>query len=97
MNSPNTRRGREPARRAARLAPRAGEGKRAMQISYSITRDGPDGQPWPPPDGTALWAIVRRADDCTLWRTIQLAQVRTAATDFCNFADRQQAQLKRQL
>jgi hypothetical protein len=45
----------------------------------------PDGEPWPPSDGNALWVIVRRrADGCTLWRAIQLAQVRSAATDFCN-------------
>jgi hypothetical protein len=86
MNSPNsTRRGREPSGRAAPLAPRAGDGKRAMiKISHSINRDSPDGQPWPPPDSNALWVIVRRAEGYTLWRSIQLAEVRAAAADFGN-------------
>ena len=61
--------------RAAPLAPRAGGGKRAMiKISHSTTSDGPDGQPWPPPDSGALWVIVRRADGSTLWRAIELAE-----------------------
>jgi hypothetical protein len=73
MNSPNTtRRGREPAGRAARLAPRADDGKRAMQISHSLTCDSPDGQPWPPSESDALWVMVRRADGCTLWRQLSL-------------------------
>jgi hypothetical protein len=41
-------------------------------VSHSTTRDGPDGQPWPPPDSNALWAVVRRDDGCTFWRAIQL-------------------------
>ncbi len=86
MNSPKTTRsGREPAGRASRLAHRAGGGNRAMQISHSLTRDSPDGQPWPPSDSNARWVVVRRADGCTLWRAIELAQVRPAATDLCNF------------
>ena len=44
-----------------------------IKISHSMTSDSPDGQAWPPPDGTALWAIVRRAGGYTLWRAIQLA------------------------
>ena len=56
-----------------------------IKISHSMTSDSPDGQAWPPPDVTALWVIVRRAGGYTLWRAIQLAQVETAATDFCNF------------
>ena len=52
-----------------------------MIIIRAVTTDGPDGQPWPPPDSNALWAVVRRADGCTLWRAIQLAEVRSAAPD----------------
>jgi hypothetical protein len=64
-----------------------GDGKPAMiKILHTVTADGPDGQPWPPPDGNALWFVVRRADRCTLWRAIELAQVRAAAPDFCNTA-----------
>jgi hypothetical protein len=56
-----------------------------IEICLVTTSDSPDGQPWPPPsDGNSLWVIVRRADGYTLWRAIQLAQVRTAATDFGN-------------
>jgi hypothetical protein len=47
-----------------------------IKISHSVTSDGPDGQPWPPPDSNALWVIVRRADGCTLWRAIQLLKSR---------------------
>ena len=95
MSSSSERLGRD--ERAGRAAQLDQDDKPAkIQILHDVTSDSPDGQPWPP-DGTALWAIVRRADGCTLWRAFQLAQVRTAATDFCNFPDRQQAQLKRQL
>jgi hypothetical protein len=85
MNSSNTRWGHKPAGRAARLAHRAGGGKRAMiKILHTITSDSPDGQAWPPPDGTALWVIERRAGGYTLWRAIQLvhppvADIATAA------------------
>ena len=68
-----------------------------IKISLSITSDSPDGQPWPPSGSDALWVMLRRADGFTLWRAIELAQVRSAAPDFCNFPDGQQAQLKRQL
>jgi hypothetical protein len=43
-----------------------------MIILHAVTNDGPDGQPWPPPDGDTLWTVVRRADGCTLWRAIHL-------------------------
>jgi hypothetical protein len=66
-----------------------------IKISHSVTSDSPDGQPWPPPEGNALWVVVRRADGCTLWRVIQLAQVRSAAADFCNPCRRQQPRLMR--
>jgi hypothetical protein len=66
-----------PVRHGARHLPHIG-GKRAMmKISYGVTRDIPDGRPWPPPDSNALWAEVRRADGCTLWRAIEVAQVRS--------------------
>jgi hypothetical protein len=42
-----------------------------------------------PPDSNTLWAVVRRVDGCTLWRAIQLAQVRSAAPDVCNFPRQQ--------
>src|SRR6516162_288710 len=70
------------ARRSTCSAARGG--KPAMIIVRAITSDGPDGQPWPPPDSNTLWAVVRRAGGCTVWRAIQLAQVEPAATDFCN-------------
>jgi hypothetical protein len=54
-------------------------GSATVEILHSVTSDIPDGRPWPPPDSSALWVIVRRADGCTLWRAIQLAQVRSAA------------------
>jgi hypothetical protein len=61
-----------------------------IKISHSVTRDSPDGQPWPPSDSNALWVIVRRADGCTHWRAIQLAEVRSAAPDA--ISQRQQPQ-----
>jgi hypothetical protein len=36
----------------------------AFRIPYSVGRDSPDGQLWPP-DSAALWIIVRHADGCT--------------------------------
>ena len=59
-------------------------GSAVIEISYSLTSDGLDSQPRPPPDSNTLWAVVRRAGGCTVWRAIQLAQVEPAATDFCN-------------
>ena|SRR5215831_13205463 len=47
-----------------------------IKISHSVTSDIPDGRPWPPPDGNALWAVVRHADGCTLWRAIHLVMSR---------------------
>jgi hypothetical protein len=55
-----------------------------IKISHSMTSDCLDGQPWPPPDRNVLWVVVRSANGCTLWRAIQLAEVRSAAPDFCN-------------
>jgi hypothetical protein len=56
-----------------------------LKISHTITSDDFYGLPWPPSDSNALWVIVRRAEGYTLWRAIQLAEVRSAASDFCNF------------
>ena len=67
-SSETTRLGREPAGRAAQLAQDDKPAK--IQILHDVTSDSPDGQPWPPPDDTALWVIVRRADGCTHWRAI---------------------------
>ena len=64
--------------------------KPAMIIGHAVTSDGPDGQPWPPPDSNTLWAVVRR----DALARIQLAQVRSAAPDFCN-SYRQQPQLEK--
>ena len=66
-----------------------------IEISYSLTSDSLDGQPWPPPDSGVLWVIVRRADGCTLWRSIQLAQVWSAAPDVCNFPRQQMTSQRR--
>jgi len=60
-----------PVRQGARHC-RHTSAETALIISHSTTRDGPDGQPWPPPDSNALWAVVRRDHGCTLWRAIQL-------------------------
>jgi hypothetical protein len=40
-------------------------------ISYVVTEDCPDGQPWPP-DGDDLWCVVARTHDFTRWRRITL-------------------------
>jgi hypothetical protein len=40
-------------------------------ITYVITEDGPDGQPWPP-SGTDFWVIVTRMHGFTRWRRISL-------------------------
>src|SRR5262249_46087333 len=62
---------------------RAWDGRPAtMKITPTITIDSPDGRQCPQPDRDVLWVVVRRADDCTVWRSIQLTQVRSAATDF---------------
>jgi hypothetical protein len=61
-----------------------------IKISHSVTTDSPDGQPWPPSENNDLWVIVRRSNGRTLWRAIQLAQVRSVVTDFCNFSLDQQ-------
>jgi hypothetical protein len=66
-----------------------------IKITHTVTNDSPDGQPWPPPGSGALWVIVRRADGCTLWRAIQLAQVRSAAPDVCNFPRQQMTSQRR--
>jgi hypothetical protein len=91
MNSSNTtRRGRRPVARAAH---RVRGGKPAMiKITRTVTSDSPDG---PPPHSSALWAVVRRADGCTRWRAIQLAQVRSAAPDVCNFPRQQMTSQRR--
>jgi hypothetical protein len=84
MNRPIQRdRGREHAGRVAQLAARARLNKLAgIQIFHDVTTNSPDGQPWPPPESNALWVIVRRADGHTVWRAIQVAQIRSAAPDF---------------
>jgi hypothetical protein len=66
-----------------------------INITHTVTRDSPDGQPWPPSDSNARWVVVRRADGCTLWRAIQLAQVRSAAPDVCNFSRQQMTSQRR--
>jgi hypothetical protein len=45
-----------------------------IRITHSITCDSLDGRPWPPADGAVLWAMVRRTDGLTLWRSIELVQ-----------------------
>jgi hypothetical protein len=52
-----------------------------LEILHVTTSDIPDGRPWPPPNSDALWRIVRRVNGRTLWRAIQLGQVRSAAAD----------------
>jgi hypothetical protein len=49
-----------------------------IKITHTVTNDSPDGQPWPPSDSSVLWGIVRRAEGCTLWRAIRLAQERAS-------------------
>ena len=51
-----------------------------IEILHSVTTDSPDGQPWPPTERNAvLWRLLRRADDRSYWRAIELAQVRSTA------------------
>ena len=64
-SSKTTRLGREPAGRAAQLAQNDKPAK--IQILHDVTSDGPNGQPWPPPDSNVLWVVVRRANGRTLW------------------------------
>src|SRR5262245_29729205 len=68
-----------PVRHGAGHRRRASAGSASVKISYSVTPDIPDGRPWPPPDRDILWAAVRRANGYTLWRAIELAQVRSGA------------------
>jgi hypothetical protein len=48
-----------------------------IRISYTVTEDMPDGQPWPPSVGT--WAIVRRTHGFTRWRCITLQSKQSGA------------------
>ena len=52
-----------------------------LKIMHSITCDALDGQPWPPPDDTVLWAVVRRADGITVWRSIKISPSGPPPTD----------------
>ena len=77
MNSfKTTRRGRKPAGRFAQLPHRVRHGKPAtIKIAYAVTRDSADGQPWPPTERTDVsWRLLRRADDCSYWCAIELAE-----------------------
>jgi hypothetical protein len=56
-----------------------------IEISHCITSDSPDGQPWPPCEGAALWAVVRHFDGRTLWRAIQLGQVQPLPLLVCAY------------
>jgi hypothetical protein len=85
MSCPNTaRHGREPV-----------DARTVIKVTLTVSSDSPDGQPWPPPDSNTLWAAVRRVDGCTLRRAIQLAQVRSAAPDVCNFPRQQMTSQRR--
>jgi hypothetical protein len=55
-----------------------------IEISLVTTTDSPDGQPWPPSDGNALWVVVRRADSRTLWRAIQFLKSDPLPRAFAN-------------
>jgi hypothetical protein len=71
MSCSNTaRHGREPV-----------DARTVIKVTLTVTSDSPDGQPWPPPDSNTLWSVVRRSDGHTVWRAIQLAEVRFAAPD----------------
>lgn len=45
-----------------------------IKILRTVTSDGLDGRPWPPPESNVLWAVVRQANGRTLWRALQIAQ-----------------------
>jgi len=64
-----------------------------IEILHSVTTDSLDGQPWPPTERNVLWRLRRRADGCSHWRAIELAESyplpRTS-----QFHDRQQLNLK---
>ena len=93
----STRCGRDPSERAARLAAGGARDEKpaTIKIIRTVTSDGPDGQPWPPPDSDVLWAVVRRANGRTLWRAIQPAEVRSSAPDVCNFPRQQTTSQRR--
>jgi hypothetical protein len=63
-----------------------------MKVCLVSTNDGQDGEPWPPPDRNVLWAMVRRTNGCTLWRSIACSKS-DAATVSEHFS-RQQPQLR---
>jgi hypothetical protein len=50
-----------------------------LDIRHATTRDCPDGAPWPP-DGDG-WVMVRRANDRSFWRSIQLVLSDPPPTD----------------
>jgi hypothetical protein len=50
----------------------------AIEITYAVTENLPDGQPWLP-DGTDFWAIVRRTRELTRWRRIGLQSKQSVA------------------
>src|SRR5262249_49735462 len=46
-----------------------------MKITHTVTNDSPDGQPWPPTErNDVLWKLLRRTDDCSYWRAIELTE-----------------------
>jgi hypothetical protein len=74
-SSKTTRRGRKPAGRVAQLPHQVRHRKPAsIKITRTITSDSADGQPWPPTERSVLWRLLRRADDCSYWRAIELAE-----------------------
>jgi len=75
MSCSNTaRHGCEPARHTVRPAHRVGDARPVIKVTLTVTSDSPDGQPWPPTERNILWRLVRRADDCSCWRAIELAE-----------------------
>ena len=75
MSCSNTaRHGCEPARHTVRPAHRVGDARPVIKVTLTVTSDSPDGQPWPPTESNNLWRRVRRADDCSWWRAIELAE-----------------------
>jgi hypothetical protein len=67
----------------------------AIEITYVVTEDGADGQPWPP-GGTDFWAVVTRTHGFTRWRRIGLQQKQSIAAAFGGgLANRAAPQTKR--
>jgi hypothetical protein len=56
-----------------------------LSITHILTRDDPDGQPWPPADDV-MWVVVRSANGFTLWRCISITPSEPPPADARSFS-----------